>query len=309
MERESQTSETVLMVRPAAFAFHAEAAQSNAFARPGVADAAQAALVEFDGVVERLVQAGVEVLVLDDHPQPAKPDAIFPNNWVSFHADGTMVHYPMATEARRLERTPEAVTKLLEKHGFEVRRVIDLSPQERDGHYLEGTGSLILDRPRRRAYASHSPRTDPQAIAEFDRQIGFSTFAFDARDRAGRPIYHTNVLMSLGMRFAILCAEAVVSEHRDALLDEIAGGGREIIEVDYEQLRRFSCNALELRSASGDPVIALSSAARESFTPEQLGKLQSYGTLVEASIPTIEAVGGGSLRCMIADVHLPRSAA
>jgi hypothetical protein len=306
MQPESQTSATVLMVRPAAFGFHAEAAQSNAFAQPGVADASQAALAEFDGVIGRLVQAGVEVLVLDDQPQPAKPDAIFPNNWVSFHADGTMVLYPMATEARRLERTPDRLRDLLEKKGFDVRRIIDLSPHERDGHYLEGTGSLILDRPRRRAFASLGPRTDPQAIAEFDRQLGFSTFVFDARDRAGRPIYHTNVLMSLGTRFAILCAEAVARDHRQPLLDEIAGGGREIIEVSFEQLRHFACNALELRSASGDPVIALSSAARGSFTPDQLGKLERYGTLVEAPIPTIEAVGGGSLRCMIADVHLPR---
>ena len=174
VNEEQQTSGTVLMVRPASFGFHAEAAQSNAFA--GAADAdVSAAASEFDSLAQRLEGAGLEVLILDDTPQPPKPDAIFPNNWVSFHADGTMVLYPMATEARRLERNAERVEALLRKAGFEVRRTIDLSAHERDGRFLEGTGSLILDRPRRRAFASLSVRTDRETVAAFDQALGYST--------------------------------------------------------------------------------------------------------------------------------------
>jgi hypothetical protein len=302
---EAQTSGTVLMVRPASFGFHAEAAESNAFAHAEPQADISAALREFETVVEALDNAGVEVLVLDDAPDPAKPDAVFPNNWVSFHADGTMVLYPMATEARRLERDPDLLKARLESAGFEVRRVIDLSFHEKQGHFLEGTGSLVLDRPQRRAYANLSPRTDATVIADFDDRLDFSTLLFDAHDRSGRAIYHTNVAMSFGAKFAVLCTEAIAPEYREILIGEIETGGRTLIEVDYEQMRQFACNLIELKGRAG-PVIALSSVARRSYRPDQLRVLERFGELVEADIPTIEAVGGGSLRCMIADVHLPR---
>jgi hypothetical protein len=305
MNDEAQTSNSVLMVRPASFGFHAEAAESNVFAHADPAADLTAALREFGGVVQRLTDAGVEVLILDDTPDPPKPDAVFPNNWVSFHADGTMVLYPMATAARRLERNPERLKALLTSHGFEVRRTVDLSGHEQDGQYLEGTGSLVLDRLRRRAYANLSPRTDAAAIADFDERLGWSTLIFEARDRSGRPIYHTNVAMSFGAGFAILCTEAIAPEYRDVLKGEIEVDGRTLIEVDYEQMRQFACNLIELAGRDG-PVIALSSTARRSFRPEQLKFLEGFGALVDADIPTIEAVGGGSVRCMIADIHLPR---
>jgi hypothetical protein len=306
MASETQTSNAVLMVRPAAFGFHAEAAASNAFANsPGHAEVAQQAIAEFDELVERLRSAGVDAITLEDTPEPAKPDAVFPNNWVSFHADGTMVLYPMATAARRIERAADRLRVLLDRAGFQVARTVDLSVHERDGRALEGPGSLVLDRPRRRAYASLSPRTDASVIGEFDRQLGFSTAVFDARDRSGRPIYHTNVLMSLGGEFAILCTEAVSPEHRRPLIEDIEASGRALIEVDFGQLRQFACNAIELRGRDG-PVIAMSSAARASFMPGQLRSLEGFGQIVDAPIPTIEAVGGGSVRCMIADLHLPR---
>lgn len=305
MSPDPQTSGTVLMVRPASFGFHAEAAESNAFARP--ASDTSAALREFDGVVEALDRVGVELLVLDDLANPAKPDAIFPNNWVSFHADGTMVLYPMATAARRLERRADALAELLGTKGFDVRRVVDLSFHEQHGQFLEGTGSLVLDRPIRRAYANHSPRTEAAVVADFADRLDFSTLLFDAHDRSGRPIYHTNVLLSLGTHFAILCVDAVAPEYRAVLTGEIEASGRTLIEVDYEQMRRFACNAIELRGSSG-PVIALSSVARASFRRDQLKLVERFGELVEADIPTIETVGGGSIRCMIADVHLPRRA-
>ena len=294
------------MVRPSSFGFHAEAAQSNAFASADAGKDLSAALREFDGVVAALDRAGVEVLVLDDPPDPAKPDAVFPNNWVSFHADGTMVIYPMATAARRLERSPERLEALLSSHGFEIARVIDLSFHERHGHFLEGTGSLVLDRPLRRAYANRSPRTDPVVIADFDDRLDYSTLLFEAHDRSGMPIYHTNVTLSLGTRFALMCKETIPQESGEVLTRELETGGRTVIEITYDQMRQFGCNLIELKGRSGS-VIALSAAARRSFGPEQLRLLESFGELAEADIPTIEAVGGGSVRCMIADVHLPRS--
>jgi hypothetical protein len=304
---DAQTSNMVLMVRPACFGFHAEAAVSNAFASAASEpDIAARAVREFDSVAEKLDRAGVEVVTLRDAAEPAKPDAVFPNNWVSFHGDGAVVLYPMATEARRLERDPAALIHLLEGFGCETGRVVDLTRHEREGRFLEGTGSLILDRPRRRAFASLGPRIDPEVITEFDRELGYSTLTFDACDRFGRPIYHTNVLMSLGERFAVLCVEAIAANDRAALLAEIEASGRTLIDVDFAQLASFACNLIELRGRDG-PVIALSAAALRSFRPDQRRMLESFGALAVADISTIEAVGGGSVRCMIADVHLPRA--
>jgi len=305
---ESQTSDTVLLVRPASFGFHAEAAESNLFARDSESgDVAALARLEFEGLRHRLEEAGVTCLVFDDEPEPARPDAVFPNNMVSFHGDGTIIWYPMATSARRLERRTEEIASLLCGKGFAISRVVDLSAHEEQGRFLEGTGSLVLDRPNRRAYATLGPRTDADAIAAFDEATGYSTMIFAAADRSGKPIYHTNVLLSLGSRYAILCDDAVAPADRQRLVDAIEASGRTIIHVDFAQMEHFACNALELRSSGGRSLIALSEAALASFTPDQRRQLEGYGELVAVSIPTIEAVGGGSVRCMIADVHLPRA--
>ena len=306
MSSGSQTSNSVLLVRPASFGFHAEAAASNAFASALDGDIHANALTEFEGLAKRLSQARVNTIVLDDMPDPPKPDAVFPNNWISFHSDGTVVLYPMATAARRLERNLEALTALLKSSGFEVKRVVDLSGHERRDRFLEGTGSLILDRPRRQAYASLSLRTDRDVIAEFDEELDYSTMVFEASDAAGRPIYHTNVLLTLGTHFAVLCSEAVAPGSRAALIAEVEASGRAVIDVDFGQMSRFACNLIELHNRDRDPVIALSMAALEAFRPDQLRILESFGELVAVPIPTIETVGGGSVRCMIADIHLPR---
>jgi len=304
---EPQSADTVLLVRPAAFGFNAEAAETNIFSRRSEDPELQHnALAEFERVAAKLVSAGVDVLVLDDTPDPAKPDSVFPNNWVSFHADGTMVLYPMATAPRRLERRVDDVRRLMEKAGFEIRRTIDLTGHEHRGRFLEGTGSLVLDRPRHRAFASLSSRTNEAVIADFDRQLDYETFVFDARDPGGRPIYHTNVLLSLGTGFAVLCLEAVAEGQREQVVAAVEDCGRSIVELSFAQLRRFGCNLLELRSRSGDPVIALSQKALSNLQPSQVRALESFGDLIAADIPSIEAVGGGSVRCMIAEVHLPR---
>lgn len=304
---EPQSASTVLLVRPACFGFNAEASKSNVFSHASTdPDLESKAVAEFDLLEKRLSEAGVEIIRLDDTPSPPKPDAVFPNNWFSTHADGTVVMYPMATAPRRLERRVDALRQLLAAKGFTVARVVDLTQHEKNGRFLEGTGSLVLDRSNRRGYASLGPRTDADVIAEFDRQLGYSTLVFDARDPGGRPIYHTNVLLSVGTRFAIVCLDAVVTEHRKPLLASIEESGRTVIELSFAQLRRFGCNLLELRSRAGDTVIALSQKALSNLEPEQVRTLERFGSLVAADIPTIEAVGGGSVRCMIAEIHLPR---
>lgn len=306
---EPQSAKAVLLVRPAAFGFNAEAAKSNVFSNASTdPEFASRALAEFEAFARRLADAGVEVIILDDAPEPSKPDALFPNNWLSTHAGGAMALYPMATAPRRLERRSDEVRDLVERQGFAVERVVDLSHHERKGRYLEGTGSLVLDRPRRRAYANRSPRTDADVIAEFDQALGYSTLIFDARDPGGRAIYHTNVLLSMGTRFAALCVDAVAPGDRKRLIEDIEASGRTIVELTFAQLRRFGCNLLELRNAGGDTVIALSSKAKSNLRPDQVRQLEELGgELVDADIPTIEAVGGGSVRCMIAEIHLPNN--
>lgn len=306
MTVEAQSSGTVLMVRPAAFGFHAEAAQSNAFANDAAGDeVAEAALREFEGLANALQAAGVEVLILDDTANPPKPDAVFPNNWVSFHGDGTIILYPMATAARRLERRAEALKRLLSDNGFVVRRTVDLSASELDGQYLEGTGSLILDRPGHRAFAALGPRTMQSSLDAFATATGFEVVAFGCADRQGRPIYHTNVLLSLGDGFALVCADAIAAGDREHVLSELGADGRDLITVGFDEMERFACNILALQGREG-PVIALSQSALDSLDGETRFRLERHGALVAAPIPTIERVGGGSVRCMIADVHLPR---
>ena len=292
------------MVRPRAFGFHAEAAASNAFARPPAgAGVAARAMAEFDMLVETLDRSGVEVILLHERDGPERPDAVFPNNWVSFHADGTLVLYPMATERRRLELDTEALMPLLKQHGYLVRQTVDLTPHVIAGRYLEGTGSLVFDRPRQRAFASRSVRTDPAVVAEFDRALGYSTLLFDAVDRSGQPIYHTNVLLSVGSEFAILCSEVVPEKQRNELFESLE---RTVVEVSYDQMQQFACNGIELRGRGGTPLLAMSAAALSSLAPPQIRSLERFAEFVASPIPTIEEVGGGSVRCMIADVHLPR---
>jgi hypothetical protein len=307
---EAQCADAVLMVRPAHFGANPETADSNRFqqanARPGDV---QAALHEFDGLVESLRTAGVEVAVADDTSEPAKPDACFPNNWVSFHADGSVVLYPMMAPTRRAERR-EAPVDQLRRAGFQVARTIDLSPLEMRGEYLEGTGSLVLDRSHRIAYACRSPRTTAAALADFAAALGYRVVAFDALGPDGRPAYHTNVLMAVGERFAILCTAAIPDvARRAAVLRTLEESGREVVEIDIAEMNRFAGNLLALRARDGAALIAGSDAAWGALAPDRRRRLERHGAIVSAPIPTIERLGGGSVRCMIAEVFLPRGVA
>lgn len=306
-ESDRQCADAVLMIRPARFGANPETADSNRF-QQGVpnSDAHEAARNEFDGLVARLRDAGVSVEVAEDTPEPAKPDACFPNNWVSFHDDGSVVLYPMMAPSRRAERRAEPVAQLRDA-GFQVARTIDLSPWEARGEFLEGTGSLVLDRCHRIAYACRSPRTTAGALADFAGRLGYRAVAFAALGPDGRPAYHTNVLMAIGERFAVVCDEAIPDpEERRTVLRELRQAGHEPISLSVAEMNGFAGNLLALRSADGGPVIAMSDTAWQSLAPASRRELERHGRIVTAPIPTIERHGGGSVRCMIAEVFLPR---
>jgi hypothetical protein len=307
---ESQLAATVLMIRPVRFESNPLTAASNQFQGRTDASAAEqqrTALREFDGLVDLLRENGVEVVVVEDTAEPHTPDSIFPNNWVSFHADGRVVLYPMEAENRRTERRLDIVEKLDDEHGFTVREVVDLSRHEDEGRYLEGTGSMVLDRVNRVAYACLSSRTQLDALGDFAQRMDYDVVAFDAVDRNGVPIYHTNVLMNVGEELAVICDEAITRrDQRQAVLQRLQETGHEIISLTYDQLDAFAGNMLELRSKDGERLVAMSRQAFLSLTPEQQARLEKNARVIAATIDSIEASAGGSVRCMLAEVHLPK---
>ena len=298
------------MVRPRCFGPNEQTATSNAFQRPTEWDADETqrlALGEFDGMVATLREAGVDVIVIEDSDEPVKPDAVFPNNWVSFHADGRVFLYPMESPARRAERRLDAIEALSGSYGFHVHEIVDLSALESRDVFLEGTGSMVLDRPNRVAYAALSSRTHMDALAEFAQRADYDIAAFEAHDGYGRPIYHTNVMMAVGTKFAVVCGEAIGDDtKRAAVIARLEATGRDVVHIDMSQLRTFVGNLLELSSTAGDPVIALSQTAHDSLTADQRERIVNCGRLVPVDVGTIEHVGGGSVRCMLAEIFLPR---
>jgi hypothetical protein len=305
---ETQTAGAVLMIRPAHFGSNAETAGSNFFQRAaaGMADAAARAQREFDALALALVDAGVQVHQFAGRRGEVLPDEVFPNNWLSLHEDGTAVLYPLLAANRRRERRREILSALVEAHGYRLDRVVDLASLESRGQFLEGTGSLVLDRERRVAYACRSPRTHVAALEEFARQLQYDVLSFAAVDGAGRAIYHTNVMLSLGTRFAALCTSAIADRaEREGVVQRLEATGRQLIDLRAEELASFAGNLLELRGAAG-PVIALSAAALRSLAAPTRRALEQHGELVTADVATIEQLGGGSVRCMLAEVALPR---
>lgn len=306
----AQAADAVLMIRPRHFASNPATAATNAFqqfdAAPAPALAQARAVAEFDGAVAALRAAGVRVIVADDTPAPVTPDAVFPNNWFSTHGDGRVVLYPMLAPNRRDERRADLVPTLLPDAGYAVREVLDLTGWEDEGAFLEGTGSLVLDRIGRVAFAARSPRTDARVVQAFARAMGYAAVVFDAVDAQGRAVYHTNVVMCVGTGFAVICARAIADEatrrHVLALLRE---SGREVIDIDPAQLAAFAGNVLELRAATGAPYLAMSRTACGAFTAAQRDRLCQHATPVVADLPVIEQCAGGSLRCMLAEIHLP----
>jgi hypothetical protein len=304
---ESQLTSTVLMIRPAGFESNPLTAASNRFqGRTSSSPAEQhaTALREFDDLVSVLRAAGIEVIVIDDTVEPHTPDAIFPNNWISMHAGGQVVLYPMEASNRRTERRVDIVEQL--DAGRIVSEVIDLSEHEANGHYLEGTGSMVLDRAHHVAYACISSRTHLDPLGDFAQRLDYDVVAFDAVDSNGVPIYHTNVLMNVGEKLAVICDVAIPrDDQREAVLARLRDTGHGIVHLSYAQLDAFAGNMLELRNGSGERVIAMSQQAWDSLDREQRAMLGANGRVVSSPIDNIESSAGGSVRCMLAEVHLP----
>jgi hypothetical protein len=308
-----QCASAVLMIRPAAFGYNLETAATNRMQKPwaGAGDSAQAlALSEFDHFVQALRTEGIQVCVADDTPSPAKPDAVFPNNWVTFHEDGTLVLYPMQADSRRRERRPEVLETVVQELGFKVSRKVDLTGHEAAGRFLEGTGSLVLDHCNRVAYACVSPRTHPAVVQEWSRELGYEPVLFEAFDRGGVPFYHTNVMMCVGSRMAVLGTCALSADDRARVIEKLEITGHDVIEIQYDEIEQFAGNMLELASwdeALGDyRLLVMSDAARRAVRPEVYARLSaSTDSILAAPVPTIEGLGGGSVRCMLAEVFLP----
>lgn len=307
--KESQLAAAVLMIKPVRFESNPLTAESNLFQgrnRSSAEEQQRAAEAEFDRLVELLDAGGIRVVQFDDTQEPHTPDAIFPNNWVSFHADGKVVLYPMEAENRRTERRQDIIDALAGELGFQVREIVDLTGHENEGHFLEGTGSLVLDRSNRIAYACLSSRTHLDVLGDFAQRLDYEVIAFEAVDKNGAPIYHTNVLMNVGEGLAVICAEAISrDDQREAVIRSLEQTGHEVITLTFDQMHAFAGNMLELRSSSGQRVIAMSQQARDSLTASQLEKIAGYAQIISAPLENIESSAGGSVRCMLAEIHLP----
>lgn len=300
-----QTTSHILMIRPVNFGFNAETAVNNAFQVAGQDAAAQEkAQQEFDGFVQLLRQHGVDVTVVDDTPEPYTPDSIFPNNWVSFHHDGTIVLYPMFAVNRRQERKPEVIRQIGNR--FNIRNTVDLTTYEPQGKFLEGTGSMVLDRDNKIAYACISPRTDKIILSDFAKKMNYHPVAFTAVDEKGRAIYHTNVMMCVADTYVVICLDAIAEKaEREMVISAIKGSGKEVIAITPEQMNHFAGNMLQVENDKGEKLLVMSSQAYKALSADQVKKLESCNRMLHASLDTIETNGGGSARCMMAEVFLP----
>ncbi len=302
------------MIRPVAFRMNEQTAVNNYYQK--VLDGLLPATVnakaqqEFDAFVEKLTAAGVDVTVVDDTLNPDTPDSIFPNNWISFHENGDVALYPMFAENRRHERR-EDILDILEDKGFVINNIVDYTSAEEDGFFLEGTGSLLLDRANAKAYCALSPRADEELFIEFCEDFDYAPVIFEAFqtvDSERKLIYHTNVMMCLGETFAVICADCIDDKkERKMVLDNLKENGKEIILITEAQMNNFAGNMLEIRGANDKRYLVMSAAAHQSLTPKQIEQLEKHAEILSSSLDTIEACGGGSARCMMAEIFLPRN--
>jgi len=293
---------TLLMIRPTRFGFNEQTASSNHFQhRKCGVDVHALALEEFDGMVEVLRRSLIPILVIEDTPDSDSPDSIYPNNWFSTHSDGSLVLYPMCSPNRRAERRPGIIQRIRELAG--TSRVVDLSGWEDSGEYLESTGSMVFDRKSRTAYACRSPRTSEKVLHDFCRQMGYTPFLFDAVDRDGRPIYHTNIMMSVGKEFAVLCKEAIVSPELCAMMESgLVSSGKRVVDISFSQMMHFAGNILEVNDLKGERCLLMSDTAKACLSPAQLESIAGEDRIIALHVPHIEEVGGGSVRCMLAEI-------
>ncbi len=302
------TARKILMIRPARFGYNSQTAESNAFQKEvnlSGAEIQAKALREFDLMSRKLKQCGIEVLIFEDSEKPHTPDAVFPNNWFSTHSDGTICLYPMESETRRFERNTEIIGEL-KKH-FVVGRVLDFSAFEKRNKFLEGTGSLVLDHKSKIAYASISSRTNREVLKHWAKNLSFEIVEFHSFDQNKTPIYHTNVMMCAGDSFAVICLQSIADKaERRKVIESLQTGKKEIVEISQRQMENFAGNMLLLQNGSGENILVMSERAFESLNEKQIETLESKAKIVSFDIDIIEQCGGGSVRCMIAEIFLEK---
>jgi len=309
----NQTTNSILMIRPVAFRMNEQTAVNNYYQKvventtPATVNAK--AQKEFDAYVEKLRKVGVNVIVVDDTLEPDTPDSVFPNNWISFHENGDVTLYPMFAENRRLERR-EDILERLEQEGFVINEIMDYTSAEEDGFFLEGTGSILLDRDNAKAYCALSPRADEELFIEFCEDYDLAPVIFEAFHTVNgerKLIYHTNVMMCLAETFAVICAECIDDKkERKMVLDNLKADDKDVILITEDQMNNFAGNMLQVKGKDDKRYLVMSNSAHQSLTKAQIQKIEQHCEIISSSLDTIEACGGGSARCMMAEVFLPR---
>ena len=303
-----QTTDTVLMIEPVAFGFNEQTAVNNYFQVQQEGNVQDKALKEFNDFVEKLRAKDINVITIKDTLEPKTPDSIFPNNWVSFHADGKVVLYPMFAENRRLERRDDIINQIKEQ--FEVTEVIDYSGAEKDNLFLEGTGSMIFDHDNKLAYGSVSLRLDEGLFRKFCSDFGFQPVVFHSYQTAGEerlPIYHTNVMMCVADQFVVICLDCIDDEsERNNVIETIKNSGKELIEISEDQMQNFAGNMLQVQNKSGEKFLVMSQSAYKSLNRDQVSAIEKYCEIIYSDLEVIETNGGGSARCMLAEIFLPK---
>jgi hypothetical protein len=294
----------ILMVRPYQFYFNQQTAANNFFqSNINIENANELAIAEFDAMVEKLRAHQIKVNVVQDTKDPSTPDSIFPNNWVSTHTNGTLCLYPMFAQNRRAERKSTVINFL--QSNYKIENTLDLTDLEKEGIFLEGTGSMVLDHQNKLAYGCLSERLDKNAFNEWCDKMQFKAIAFKAVDDKAQPIYHTNVMMCMGDQFVVICLESIPNElEKQLVLESFKKSNKEVIEISQDQLNHFAGNMLQVFDINEKPHLIMSEQAYNSLKTEQLKSLEKYNPILPISIPTIEALGGGSTRCMMAEIYL-----
>lgn len=306
-----QITDTILMVRPKHFGSNPETAESNAFQETELDSSPKkikdVAREEFDAFVKQLRAAEIEVIVVEDTDSPIKPDAVFPNNWITTHDNGSIILYPMMAQNRRLERRMD-IAELIHSQ-YRYSRLIDFSDHEAENRFLEGTGSMILDRDNRIVYACIGPRTDQSLLDEFCEWADYSKVSFRSVDRSGQDIYHTNVMMAIGTSFAVICLDSIPDQkEREMVAIHLNQSQKTIVEISFQQMEQFAGNMLQVANKWGEGVLVMSEQAYNSLNENQVETLKSHSKLLHSPIDTIEKYGGGSARCMMAEIFKPNKA-
>ena len=308
----AQITNTILMIRPVAFRMNEETAVNNYFQEDidmKNSEINKKAQLEFDTFVDKLRNAGVNVIVESDDKLADTPDSIFPNNWVSFHANGDIALYPMFAENRRKERREEVFMRL-EEEGFKIENLVDYTAAENENIFLEGTGSIVMDRVNKKAYCALSPRADEELFIEFCEDFEYTPVVFTANqtvDGVRKPIYHTNVVMCLAENFCVICLECIDNfAEKKNVLHHLNEDGKEIIDITESQMHQFAGNMLQVKGTNDRRILVMSTAAHNSLTPQQIEQIEKHCEILSSDLQTIETCGGGSARCMMAEVFLPK---